>query len=87
MARAYCAVHVSQRPSARQARIRALPGGNPSHRLAALYEAALVAARRGGPGTCAASHWGSPQDVALRWPRAVVVDCGATRNVFIAGAT
>ena len=86
VARAYCAVHRAARPSARQLRLRALPGGNPSQRIAALYEAALVAARRGGPGTCSASHWGSAQDVRRRWPHAVVADCGATRNVFIEAA-
>lgn len=84
MARAYCAVHVSRRPSARQVRLRALPGGNPSHRLAALYRAALVAARRGGPGTCAADHWGAAtgedhaRAVRAGWVR---VEC-ATRNAF-----
>jgi hypothetical protein len=86
MARAYCAVHRSPRPSVRQLRLRALPGGRPSLRLARLYQAALVAARAGGPGTCDASHWGSAEDVRLRWPRAVVADCGVTRNVFIGGA-
>ena len=49
VARAYCAVHRVPRPSARQARIRALPDANPPPRLAAIYARALDAARSGGP--------------------------------------
>ena len=85
MARAYCAVHRSPRPSTRQLRLRALPGGRPSRRLTLLYEAALVAARRGGPGTCSADHWGAPtgedhaRAVRAGWLR---VDCGDTRNAM-----
>jgi hypothetical protein len=85
VSRVYCAVHRAARPSARQLRLRALPGGNPSPRIAALYEAALAAARRGGPGTCGASHWGaaSGEDharaVRAGWRR--VTGCGE-RNAF-----
>ena len=84
MARAYCAVHRAATPTKRQARIRALPtGGTP--RLQRLYQRALVAVLRGGPGRCDAEHWGaaSGDDLAramrLGWRR---VDCGATANAF-----
>jgi hypothetical protein len=84
MARRYCAVHRAARPSLRQARIRALPeGGTP--RLQRLYQRALVAVLRGGPGRCDAEHWGaaSGDDLAralrLGWRR---VDCGPTANAF-----
>jgi hypothetical protein len=84
MARRYCAVHRAARPSLRQARIRALPeGGTP--RLQRLYQRALVAVQRGGPGRCDAEHWGaaSGDDLAralrLGWRR---VNCGDTANAF-----
>lgn len=85
VARAYCAVHRVPRPSARQARIRALPDANPPPRLAAIYARALNAARSGGPGMCVAEHWGAAtgEDYARAmragWTR---VDCGSTRNAF-----
>jgi hypothetical protein len=85
MARAYCAIFVTRAPSARQARILALPGGSPSPRLAALYRRAVEAATRGGPGTCAASHWGAAtgedhtRAVRAGWSR---TGCGPTRNAF-----
>ena len=85
MARAYCAVHRARSPSARQARIRALPDAAPSPRLAGVYERALEAAAAGGPGTCAAEHWGAAtgddyaRAVGAGWTR---VTCGETRNAF-----
>ncbi len=85
MARAYCAALRSTAPSARQARIRALPEGRPSARLARVWRAALEAALAGGPGTCLADHWGAPtgedheRAVRAGWVR--VDGCGA-RNAF-----
>ena len=85
VARAYCAVHRARVPSSRLARIRALPDAHPSPRLAAVYQRALEAAAAGGPGTCAAEHWGAAtgddyaRAVGAGWTR---VACGVTRNAF-----
>ncbi len=84
MARAYCAVHRAATPTKRQARIRALPSPDSTRRLLDSYQRALVAARRGGPGTCSADHWGdrghdTARALRLGWLR---VDCGATANAF-----
>lgn len=84
MARAYCAVHRAGTPTKRQQRIRALPSPDSTSRLLDAYQRALVAARRGGPGTCAADHWGdrghdTVRALRLGWLR---VDCGATANAF-----
>lgn len=87
MARVYCAVHRSRSPSARQARILALPGGRPSARLAGVYRRALDAARAGGDGACAAEHWGEStgedyaRAVRAGWVRVECVD-GGGRNAF-----
>jgi len=86
MARVYCAVHRSRSPSARQARILALPGGRPSARLAGVYRRAVDAARAGGDGACPAEHWGAPtgedyaRAVRAGWVRVECVDGG--RNAF-----
>lgn len=71
-------------PTKRQARIRALPAAGSPGRLLRAYQRALVAARRGGPGTCTANHWGDRgRDFAratrLGWTSVV---CGETRNAF-----
>jgi len=84
MARLYCAVHRAANPTKRQARIRALPAAGSPARLVRAYHRALVAARRGGPGTCGANHWG---DRARDYARAsrlgwTPVTCGATANAF-----
>ena len=84
MARAYCAVHRAVTPTKRQARIRALPSPDSTRRLLDSYQRALVAARRGGPGTCTADHWGdrgadTARALRLGWLR---VDCGQTANAF-----
>ena len=84
MARAYCAVHRAASPTKRQQRIRALPAPDSISRLLDAYNRALVAARRGGPGTCRADHWGdrghdTVRALRLGWLR---VDCGATANAF-----
>lgn len=84
MARLYCAVHRAPTPTKRQARIRALPAADSTRRLLDSYRRALIAARRGGPGTCSANHWGDlGKDLAratrLGWTR---VRCGETRNAF-----
>ena len=84
MARAYCAVHRATTPTTRQARIRALPSPDSTRRLLDSYQRALVAARRGGPGTCTADHWGdrghdTARALRLGWQP---VDCGATANAF-----
>lgn len=84
MARAYCAVHRAATPTKRQARIRALPAPDSTRRLLDSYQRALVAARRGGPGTCTADHWGdrghdTARALRLGWLR---VDCGQTANAF-----
>ena len=84
MARAYCAVHRAASPTKRQARIRALPAPGSTSRLLDAYQRALIAARRGGPGTCAADHWGdrghdTVRALRLGWLR---VDCGETANAF-----
>lgn len=84
MARAYCAVHRAAAPTKRQQRIRALPSPDSTRRLLDSYQRALVAARRGGPGTCSADHWGdrghdTARALRLGWQR---VDCGATANAF-----
>lgn len=84
MARAYCAVHRATTPTKRQARIRALPSPDSTSRLLDSYHRALVAARRGGPGTCTADHWGDRgHDTARALRRGwLVADCGATANAF-----
>lgn len=84
MARLYCAVHRAGSPTQRQTRIRALPAAGSPGRLLRAYQRALVAARRGGPGTCTANHWGDRgRDFAratrLGWTSVV---CGETRNAF-----
>jgi hypothetical protein len=84
MARAYCAIHRAGTPTKRQQRIRALPAPDSRRRLLDSYERALVAARRGGPGTCTADHWGdrahdTARALRLGWQP---VDCGATANAF-----
>lgn len=85
MARAYCSVHRSRNPTARQLRIRALPSPDSPPGILTAYERALVAARRGGPGRCRAEHWGGADgpDFAratrLGWTR---VSCGSTSNAF-----
>lgn len=84
MARAYCAVHRAATPTKRQSRIRALPSPDSTRRLLDSYQRALVAARRGGPGTCSADHWGdrghdTARALRLGWLR---VDCGETANAF-----
>ena len=84
MARAYCAVHRAATPTKRQSRIRALPAPDSTRRLLDSYQRALVAARRGGPGTCSADHWGdrgadTARALRLGWLR---VDCGQTANAF-----
>ena len=84
MARAYCAVHRATTPTTRQARIRALPSPDSTRRLLDSYQRALVAARRGGPGTCTADHWGdrghdTARALRLGWQP---VDCGQTANAF-----
>ena len=84
MARLYCAVHRAANPTKRQARIRALPAADSTRRLLDSYRRALIAARRGGPRTCSANHWGDlghdlVRATRLGWTR---VHCGATRNAF-----
>ena len=84
MARAYCAVHRAGTPTKRQSRIRALPAPDSTRRLRDSYQRALVAARRGGPGTCSADHWGdrgadTARALRLGWLR---LDCGQTANAF-----
>lgn len=85
MARAYCAVHRARNPTARQLRIRSLPSNDVPQQLRERYERALVAAQRGGSGTCKAQHWGasSGEDLAratrLGWK---IENCGRTSNAF-----
>lgn len=84
MARLYCAVHRAVTPTKRQARIRALPAPESTSRLLRSFQRALIAARRGGPGTCSANHWGDlgsdfVRATRLGWTR---VRCGETRNAF-----
>ena len=84
MARRYCAVHRASTPTRRQAFIRALPSPDAPRRLRWSFERALVAVRRGAPGTCTAEHWGDrghdyARATRLGWLR---VDCGPTINAF-----
>lgn len=85
MARAYCAVHRTARPSRRQAWIRALPHDYPSQRIREVYARAVELVRTwDGVTPCAADHWGaaSGEDharaVRAGWVR---VEC-ASRNAF-----
>jgi hypothetical protein len=85
MARAYCAVHRTRTPNARQLRIRALPSASSPPEMLARYNRALEAARSGGPGTCRAEHWGAA--AGADWARATRLgwkpeSCGRTRNAF-----
>ena len=85
MARAYCAVHRTTRPSRRQAWIRALPHDYPSQRIREVYARAVELVRTwDGVTPCAADHWGAAtgedhaRAVRAGWVR---VEC-ASRNAF-----
>lgn len=92
-ARHYCAVWVTQHPSARQRAIRQLPGGPSARLYAAHWRAAIEAvdawlsgdSNAAGPNvTCAAEHFGDRLVDAARARRAGwrMVDCGHTQNAF-----
>ena len=91
MARAYSAPLRGQGGS-RGRWVRALPA-LPTPGYAATWRGALAAVRafrRGElPDPCASPtlHFGSPRDVALRFPGVVPVDCGDVANRYLGGDT